>query len=168
MPNRLARRIIFIACFAQVGMSQPPARPEFDVVSIKASRFTGAGAVGIGAQSTPGTVTLAGIKPRDLIARAYSLKPYQIAGPSWLDEEFYDISAKSATRVSDSEQRLMLQSMLASRFQMVSHVETKELPCYELVVHKDGLKIHPVADDGASRYYPSAKASGANGFRWRA
>ncbi len=137
--------------------SQPLARPEFDVVSIKPSPFTGSGAVAIRAQSTPGTVTLTGIKPKDLIARAYSLKPYQIVGADWLDEEYYDIVAKSVRPVPDSEQRLMLQSMLASRFELTAHVETKELPCYELVVRKGGLKIRPVIAGDAlpPRYFPN-------------
>jgi uncharacterized protein (TIGR03435 family) len=157
--------IILLAGFLQVGArAQAPARPEFDVVSIKSSRPTSApdaagrtGAVAIGAQTDPGTVTLTGIRPRDLIARAYSLKTSQIVGPDWLDQEFYDIIAKSAGRVSDSEQRLMLQSMLASRFGLTAHLATKELPCYELVVRKEGLKIRPVvADETGSRNYPNA------------
>ena len=37
----------------------------------------------------------------------------------------------------------MLQSMLASRFGLIAHLETKELPSYDLVVRKEGLKIHP-------------------------
>ena len=53
---RLAMRhsglILLLAGFVQVGArSQPPARPEFDVVSIKPSRFTGSGAVPIGTQT---------------------------------------------------------------------------------------------------------------------
>jgi uncharacterized protein (TIGR03435 family) len=151
-------QIIVITGVVQLGAySQPPARPEFDVVSIKLSRFSNSGAVLIGAQSNPGTVTLTGVRPRDLIARAYSLNRYQIAGPNWLDEEFYDIVAKSAERVSDSEQRLMLQSMLASRFALTAHLATKEMTCYELVVRKEGLKIQPVVpDETGSRYFPNA------------
>jgi uncharacterized protein (TIGR03435 family) len=75
------------------------------------------------------------------------LKPWQITGPDWLDEEYYDIVAKSAQGVSDAEQRLMHQSMLASRFELTAHPETKELGCYELVVRKEGLKIHPAVPD---------------------
>lgn len=156
--------IILMAAFAQLGAhSQSSARAEFDVVSIKPSRSFSSGAVGIGAQNTPGTITLAGIRPRDLIARAYSLKPYQVVGPDRLDQEFYDIEAKSARPVPDSEQRLMLQSMLASRFNLTAHMETRELPCYRLVVRENGLKIHPVvADQAGSRYYPAPTAIRGN------
>jgi uncharacterized protein (TIGR03435 family) len=144
---------------AQSPSTVSSARPEFEVVSIKPSPFTSSGAVAIGAQSTPGTVTLTGIRLRDLIARAYSLKPYQIVGPNRLDDDYYDIVAKSAQRVTDSDQRLMLQSMLAGRFELKAHTETKELPCYELVVRKGGLKIHPVVtDDIGPRYYPAPTA----------
>jgi bla regulator protein BlaR1 len=147
--------LMLMACFIPAVVRSQP-RPEFDVISIKPSQFMNSGAVSIGAQSNPGTVTLTGIKPRDLIARAYSLKPYQIAGPDWLDQEYYDIAAKSTERVSDSEQRSMLQSMLASRFQLTAHIETRELPGYDLVVQKDGLKIHASAADGPGpRIYPN-------------
>jgi uncharacterized protein (TIGR03435 family) len=74
-----------------------------------------------------------------------------------LDDEFYDIVAKSAQPASDGEQRLMLQSLLASRFGMVAHRETKELPCYELVLGTDGPKLHATADRTlAPRIYPNA------------
>jgi uncharacterized protein (TIGR03435 family) len=51
----------------------------------------------------------------------------------------------------------MLQSMLASRFQLTAHTEKKELSCYELVVARDGLKLRAlVADDTGPRLYPGA------------
>ncbi len=80
--------------------------------------------------------------------RAYRLKAYQISGPAWLASEFYDILAKTSEPVTDPVQRLMLQDLLASRFQLAMHFETQSLPCYELVVAKNGLKIHPVEPNG--------------------
>jgi uncharacterized protein (TIGR03435 family) len=126
-------------------------------VSIKPAQFTGKGGIRIGTQIGPDTVALTGIKLRDLIARAYSLQPYQIVGRDSLDEEYYDILARSANPVPESERRLMLQSMLASRFQLTAHTEKKELSCYELVVARDGLKLRAlVADDTGPRLYPGA------------
>jgi uncharacterized protein (TIGR03435 family) len=89
------------------------------------------------------------------------LQPYQIAGPRSLDEDYYDIVAKSEQPVSDSEQRQMLQSMLAGRFGLTAHTEQKEVPCYELVVAKDGPKIRAVMTDDAlpPRYFPSASTA---------
>lgn len=155
-------RLILIGSLLQAGAySQPSARPEFEVASIKPSRASSSGAVAVGTQTAPDTVTLTGIKTRDLIARAYSLNPYQITGPDWLDEELYDIVAKSHAPVPDSEQRLMLQSLLAARFGLSSHTGTRELACYELVVDKAGLKIKPASPDDSlpPRYFPNAGAT---------
>jgi uncharacterized protein (TIGR03435 family) len=177
MTNRFMRKLsvwkkVMLAGFAIIAIVGPIAgglmnpsqiyadaqlspRPEFDVVSIKASPISGSGAVAIGRSSSPGSVRLTGITLKDLIARAYSLKPYQISGPAWLGDKRFDIVAKAAGPVSDSKQRLMLQSMLADRFQLTVHTETNVLPAYELVAGKSGLKIHEVTpDDTGSRYFP--------------
>jgi uncharacterized protein (TIGR03435 family) len=149
------------------GILNPPARaqsqsaaakrPEFDVVSIKPISPTGGGAIPIGKSATPGSVTLVGITTKDLIARAYSLMSYQIFGPSWIDQERYSIAAKVDRSTSDAEQRLMLQSMLSDRFQLIAHTETRVVPAYELVVGKNGPKLHKAtSDDTGSRVFPNA------------
>jgi uncharacterized protein (TIGR03435 family) len=136
--------------------SQTSKRPEFDAVSIKASSARG-GFLAIGTSASPGSVTLTGTTPKDVIARAYSLKRYQILGPAWIDQEHYDIIARAVGRASDAEQRLMLQAMLTDRFQMVAHTETRTLPAYELVVGKKGPKLQAAkADEIGSRVFPNA------------
>ena len=130
--------------------------PEFDAVSIKASSAR-SGWLAIGTNANPGSVTLTGTTPKDVIARAYSLKRYQVFGPAWIDQEHYDIIARAAGRASDAEQRLMLKAMLADRFQMVAHTETRTLPAYELVVGKKGPKLEAAkADEMGSRVFPNA------------
>ena len=65
-----------------------------------------------------------------------------------MESEFYDLLAKTAEPVSDSVRRLMLQDLLAKRFELVAHFETKQLPSYELLVGEGGLKIRPVEPEG--------------------
>jgi hypothetical protein len=62
MRPALLRHIILVAGFLAGASAQTPARPEFEVASIKPSRFNSTGAIAIGAQSSPGTLTLTGIK----------------------------------------------------------------------------------------------------------
>jgi len=132
-------------------------RPEFDVVSIKPTSPIGGGAIPIGRNANPGSVTLLGVTPKDVMARAYSLRGYQISGPSWIDQERYNIVAKVGRSAPDAEQRLMLQSMLADRFQLTAHTETRVLPAYELVVGKNGPRLHEATpDDVGSRVFPNA------------
>ena len=154
--------MILVAGFLPLNL-QAQIGPEFEVVSIKPTVFNRQGAIAIGTQVVPGTTALNGIKLKDLIARAFSLQPYQVTGPGSLDEQYYDILAKSAPTATDSEQRQMLQRMLADRFGMASHKETKEIPCYELVVGDNGPKIRAVTDSSLpSRFIPNASGIRAN------
>jgi uncharacterized protein (TIGR03435 family) len=83
--------------------------------------------------------------PRAIIAMAFNLKESQVlAGPKWLDSERYDIDAKSAGPTKGQELWVMLQTLLAARFQLTAHRETKTYPGYALVVVKAGLKMHAV------------------------
>jgi uncharacterized protein (TIGR03435 family) len=95
----------------------------------------------------------------DLIMDAYSVRRYQITGlPSWGDSghDVYDVNATVAGDHPPSlnEAHRMLQTLLADRFQLKLHHETRELPVYELVIGKNGSKLVPVAE-GASLVCPA-------------
>jgi uncharacterized protein (TIGR03435 family) len=80
---------------------------------------------------------------RSLIFTAYGLKFYdeQISGPGWIGTEKYDIAVKLPPGATKEQFRQMLQNLLAERFKLVVHGETKEFPVYELVVAKGGPKF---------------------------
>jgi uncharacterized protein (TIGR03435 family) len=78
------------------------------------------------------------------ITWAYRMTDAQIAGPEWLESERFDIVAKTE---SGKPQPEMLQAVLAERFKLAVHRETKELTVYALVVAKNGPKIQK-ADPG--------------------
>src|SRR5580658_227100 len=89
----------------------------------------------------------------DLIMDAYGVRRFQVSGlPTWGDSgrDIYDIAAvvpqgkppEGATPTLDQARR-MLQTLLADRFQLKLHHETKELPVYALVVTKNGSKLKP-------------------------
>lgn len=124
--------------------------PVYDVASIKPNK-SGTDMVRLmfspdGLTATNGTVQM-------LIHAAYGVEDNQISGePGWLNSDHYDIEAKmdSATadalhKLSEDQRRLerqrMLQALLADRFKLAIHRETKELPVYALVVAKNGPKL---------------------------
>jgi bla regulator protein BlaR1 len=90
---------------------------------------------------------------REMVRMAYGIKDYQIFGaPDWLSTDLYDVDAKSQQDAIDGikkmpedqrkmASRAMLQQLLADRFQLQSHFETKQLPAYSLVVI-DPSKLH--------------------------
>ncbi len=122
------------------GHAQPA--PTFEVASIKPSRNPAAGE---NFDSAPGGRTTAtNITVRYLIRLAYAIEDYQIQrAPRWVDSELYDIAAKSAggKRGSMEEERSRLRGLLADRFQLATHSETREMPVYLLVVAKTGPKL---------------------------
>jgi uncharacterized protein (TIGR03435 family) len=117
---------------------------QFDVASIKPEKRNIGTTFGVGnSGASESNVTL-----KMVIALAWRLQEFQISGgPAWVGSDRFDIEAKAAERNADPDQlRLMLQSLLADRFQLRFHRETKESSVYALVVGKDGLKMRPSAD----------------------
>jgi uncharacterized protein (TIGR03435 family) len=100
-----------------------------------------------------------GMTMQGLIREAFGIQDDQIFGqPRWLNSETYDIEAKVELTVADrlhrlsSDQRLienrhLLQTLLADRFKLAFHRETRELPMFALVIGKNGLKLHEAKPD---------------------
>jgi len=128
--------------WAQTAASAP--RAEFEVASIKPNN---------GIDEKPGMTVLYGghltaryMSVRILIGAAYDIdESFQISGGQrWTETERYDISAQAPGDVPTSSfewRRPMLQSLLAERFKLALHREMKEVPIYELVAAKGGIKI---------------------------
>jgi uncharacterized protein (TIGR03435 family) len=97
----------------------------------------------IGMSSAGGRFTASGMTLKMLIQQAYDIRDYQISGlPGWASSDRYDINAKAENpKATRDEIKLMLQSLLAERFNLKMHRETKKLPIYTLVVGKNGPKL---------------------------
>jgi len=106
----------------------------------------------------PPGVSLSPLSVRRYIMNAYGAVDAQqiVGGPDWLNKDAYQINGKvpddlgaalqKMTREQRNDQtRLMQQRLLAERFRLKAHFETRVLPVYELVPGKDGLKITEVA-----------------------
>ncbi len=80
---------------------------------------------------------------RQLLIRAYGVKPYQVAGLPWMDKdnERFDIVAKVPPGTTADQFNVMLQNLLAERFNMVVHHESRDVVGYELTVSKGGPKF---------------------------
>jgi uncharacterized protein (TIGR03435 family) len=85
----------------------------------------------------------------DLIAKAYGVENSNVLrGPSWLDIDRFDITAKAPRTTSPDDIKLMLRGLLADRFKLVVHNDTKNLPAFVLSVGKGGPKLKE--SDGSS------------------
>ncbi len=146
-----------------IGMISAPrgraqAKPEtltFEVASVKPADPD---VRGVRMQLTPGGgLTATNVRLRQLIEFAYEVNPSQISGgPGWMNSEGFDIIAKApqpnppieAAKLTEAQReefgrqvRQRIQALLADRFQLVVHRETKEMPVYALVVAKNGPKL---------------------------
>ena len=155
------------AAFGQAGEG----KPEFEVASVKPAVLDPGGRIRVMMRGGPGSpdpgqVTYSGVSLKDLLTNAYGVKPFQITGPGWLDSERYDIAAKIPEGTTKEQFKLMLQNLLAERFHMTLHHETKDLPLYELVVAKNGPKMEPSAEDPSvdSKAPIAPPAPGKDGF----
>jgi len=98
---------------------------------------------------------------RDLIAEAWNLKYYQVPDqPSWIASEHLDISARAPGNAAPPKDafRQMLQTMLADRFHLRVHFETKAIPIYALVIAKPG---HKLKDPDMSGQFPNYTTAGS-------
>ena len=69
----------------------------------------------------------------DLIAAAYGVEHGNVfGGPSWLDLDRFDVIARAPAGTSQQAQKLMLQTLLADRFQLAVHMDQKPMPAYVL------------------------------------
>jgi uncharacterized protein (TIGR03435 family) len=140
--------LLALACSAQT--------PTFEVVSVKpGGSVTTAPAPGqktwsrtrplrFSGRNLTGTQTL-----KFLIQFAYSLEDWAVEGPTWFNEEVFEIRAVMPAETSPSAARLMLRSMLADRFSLKFHTEKREIEVYALVTGKSGFKLKPLAGDTA-------------------
>ena len=143
---------------AQPSSELPVALPDartmrFDVVSIKRDKANRLGPAIVHSPPESDTMRIVNMSPRLIIGTAYGLPLYdQVVGlPGWADSETYDIEAKISAENAPEFHKLlpmqrnpMLQAVLADRFHMVCHFETRTLPAYALVVAKSGPKLTQV------------------------
>jgi uncharacterized protein (TIGR03435 family) len=97
--------------------------------------------------SDPGRIHYTWIPLKRLLMNAYDVKDFQISGPDWLASTRFDLEATMPPETTKPQFRAMLQNLLAERFQMTIHHETKDLPIYSLVVAKGGLKMNQKTDN---------------------
>lgn len=157
---------IFLATGALIGQTAP-APLAFEVASIKPSQpitpaSVASGKLHVGMKIDAARVDIGNFALMQLICKAYDVKPYQVSGPSWLmTGQKFDIVASLPQGATKEQVPQMLQSLLAERFKLTIHRNTKDSPIYAMVVGKGGVKMKeldaaPAAPDGNT---PAATAA---------
>jgi uncharacterized protein (TIGR03435 family) len=155
--------LILLAAPATVCSQTSPAPPAFDVASVRASTGSGGGRGGpmgrmpFGNQNikiAPDGVSMHGASLKAAIAWAYGAKEFQVNGPDWLDSQRFDIVAKAAGQSTEDQLRVMTETLLADRFKVALHRQTKEMQAYVLVIGKGGSKLIESKTEGESDVQP--------------
>ena len=155
--TRLLGALLVMAISAAPALAQTDTRPAFAVATIK-KNTTGADAQSMRLQPG-GRLVITNQPLRRLILFAYVLQPQQLTGgPAWLDSDRFDIVAQAEGDLSPTPPggppgapQLMMQRLLAERFGLAVHTESRELPVYALTVARSdgrlGPRIKPAAVD---------------------
>jgi uncharacterized protein (TIGR03435 family) len=118
------------------------AEPQFEVASVKPSAPGSRGPTIY--NPTRGRFAIDSITTKALIAYAYDVREFQISGgPNWVGSEEYNIVAKPQGEPSNEKILAMTRSLLAERFNLTLHHESKEMPVLALTVAKGGPRLHP-------------------------
>ena len=149
------RKLLLVA----VTISQALGQTEFEVASVKPVGRPVEPVLSI----RPGRLNLTA-SLRQIIGVAYSMQRFRVlGGPGWLDTELYDIAAKAENPGTSREQvRAMLQTLLAERFKLAVHCETKEIDMYSLVAGKSGPRLREAPEEEKSE---TRQSIGQAGFR---
>ena len=156
--------LIFSACGA---FGQPAEAPAFEVASVKMNATGSGEGPGRGRETitpSPAGVTMKNVHLKSVVQWAYHLQAIQVSGPGWLDDNRYDIVAKAAGETPGERQRVMMQTLLAQRFKLTFHRETKEMPAYVFTVAKGGHKLKPSESEGEMEVKPSVTGKMAAAF----
>jgi uncharacterized protein (TIGR03435 family) len=82
-----------------------------------------------------------------LIVTAYRVEKYQVSGSKWMDSAIFDVAAKLPAGASGNDVPELLQSLLATRFKLSIHRDTRALAVYGLVTGRKGSKLKKSTGD---------------------
>jgi len=128
-----------LLCSAQT----PVDKPSIEVAAIR-QNTNRAAPVSLSVSGPRLIITAYGLP--GLLMTAYGMDRFQIVGgPNWIDSDRFDITVKAAGQetLTSAQVRLLIQTLLVQRFQLRAHRETQDVPAYDLVIAKSGLRIKP-------------------------
>jgi uncharacterized protein (TIGR03435 family) len=162
--------LVIVATTLLLSAGQTPQEPtsetaSFEVASVKpnTSRISNA----LPPSRANGSFSASNVALKSVIANAYEVQIFQVeGGPDWLTSERFDIIARGREGTPDRLRPAMLRTLLAERFRLVAHVETREQQVYALVpLRTDGRlgpQLKPAAPvTGQTSGFPGVSA--ANG-----
>lgn len=167
MFQSLSITAIFWGVFCVSLFAQTPPKLEFEVATVRPSppisslaAQAASGKIDLGMRADATQFDMKFMSLTNLIAAAYKVKPYQVAGPDWMKTQLWEIHARLPEGSNKEQIPEMLQSLLADRFKLTFHRESREQQVYALTVSKSGLKMKEAVEEPAPA---AAEADAAKG-----
>src|SRR5262245_33367144 len=134
--------VAVLVVWGVVGLGAQNVKPTFGVASVRASQPNTQGAMNV----TDARVDIRKMPLLSIVLFAFKVEAFQLVTPEWVKERerVFDIQATFPTGATREQAREMMQTLLAERFGMVSHVESRPLDVYELTVDGGGMKMRAV------------------------
>lgn len=98
---------------------------------------------------TPDALLMRDVTVATCIKWAYHVQDSQIVGPDWIRSDHFDITAKTDGPASREQMKLMMKSLLAERFHLSFHPESRTLKAYAIVPARGGTKLKPAEVEDA-------------------
>lgn len=136
-----------------IALTLPPIHAQsFEVASIRPSDPK---APWGGIEMTPGRFHASNISFRAIFKQAFGVRDFQIGNPpDWFNTQRYEIIATTEPTATENSINLMLQNLLADRFALKLHRESKEMQVYALTQSKNGTKLQPAVGRGTDYSVP--------------
>ena len=116
------------------------ATPAFEVASIKPAKERAL----LNGATSPDRFYVPNFTLRQLMEYAYAIPQFGIlGGPDWMASERWEVSARAARIESPVEKRAMVRQLMAERFRLKTHQETRELPIYTLILARSDRRLGP-------------------------
>lgn len=140
----LCRTIVLLIL---AGISSEAQTPQFEVASVKPSVPCRSGPTIYNPTRERFAVSCMSLK--DLVAYAFDVRDFQVSGgPSWAGTDQYDVVAKPEGSATSERILAMARSLLAERFELKFHRESREMPVLTLKIAKGGPKLQPSVGSG--------------------
>jgi uncharacterized protein (TIGR03435 family) len=148
---RMSALIGLLVLTAGLARTQPAGTlPTFGIADVHVNTWP----MTLGTAGTRGAILRAGGRYEftnatmlDLIRTAYGVDADKVlGGPTWLESDRFDILAQAPPRTTPDQAKLMLQALLAERFKLATHKDSRQLPTYGLSVARGGHKLKPASD----------------------
>lgn len=159
--------LVVIGALLALGVADARQRETFAVASIRRDLSGQQQGNGLTAAQPGGRYVARGATLRRLVADAYG-RAEVVGGPAWVDADRFDVEARADGERVPAEIARLLQALLAERFNLAVHTETRTVPVYALSLARadrrpgPGLRASdPACAEAAARYLPGLQKGDA-------